>query len=193
VTSLELELIGPTQRVLKALAGAGQGLEREALDRLPSSWYITGFLVPITTDLSLRCDDTADDDSPGWMGSISAGPAARTRPTRLGTPGMMAAPAMAVHWDQLVKALQYRDAPEYGVGHNVGVEDDLEANGGCSRLRTTWIPQATVEKVSAREDVGCELGMEELDRLASEGYPAVREALMPLVVLTRAGPGAGRP
>ena len=106
---------------------------------------------------------------------------------------MMAAPAMAVHWDQLVKALQYRDAPEYGVGHNVGVEDDLEANGGCSRLRTTWIPQATVEKVSAREDVGCELGMEELDRLASEGYPAVREALMPLVVLTRAGPGAGRP
>jgi len=38
VTSLELELIGPTQRVLKALAAAGQGLEREALDRLPSSW-----------------------------------------------------------------------------------------------------------------------------------------------------------
>jgi hypothetical protein len=85
---------------------------------------------------------------------------------------MMAAPAMVVHWDQLVKALQYRDAPEYGVGHNVGVEVDLEANGGCSRLRTTWIPQATVEKVSAREDVGCELGMEELDRRTSEGYPA---------------------
>jgi hypothetical protein len=38
VTSLELELIGPTQRVLKALAADGQGLEREALDRLPSSW-----------------------------------------------------------------------------------------------------------------------------------------------------------
>ncbi len=56
---------------------------------------------------------------------------------------MMAAPAMVVHWDQLVKALQYRDAPEYGVVHNVGVEVDLEANGGCSRLRTTWIPQAT--------------------------------------------------
>ncbi len=62
VTSLELELIGPTQRVLKALAAAGQGLEREALDRLPSSWNFTGFLVPTTTDLSLRCDDTADDD-----------------------------------------------------------------------------------------------------------------------------------
>jgi hypothetical protein len=65
VTSLELELIGPTQRLLKALAAAGQGLKREALDRLPSSWYITGFLVPTTTDLSLRCDDTADDDFAG--------------------------------------------------------------------------------------------------------------------------------
>jgi hypothetical protein len=97
VTSLELELIGPTQRVLKALAADGQGLESEALDRLPSSWYITGCLVPTTTDLSLRCDDTADDDlAGGWMGSISAGPAARTRPTSLGAPGMMAAPAMAV-------------------------------------------------------------------------------------------------
>jgi len=96
VTSLELELIGPTQRVLKALAADGQGLEREALDRLPSSWYITGFLVPTTTDLSLRCDDTADDDLAGVEGSISAGPAARTRPTSLGAPGMMAAPAMAV-------------------------------------------------------------------------------------------------
>jgi hypothetical protein len=52
-------------------------------------------------------------------------------------------------WDQLVNALQYRDAPEYGVGHNVGVEVDLDANGGCSRLRTTWIPQATVEKVGS--------------------------------------------
>jgi hypothetical protein len=55
VTSLELELIGPTPRVLKSLAADGEGLEREALDRLPSSWYITGFLVPTTTDLSLRC------------------------------------------------------------------------------------------------------------------------------------------
>ena len=40
----------------------------EALDRLPSSWYITGFLVPTTADLSLRCDDTADDDLAGVDG-----------------------------------------------------------------------------------------------------------------------------
>ena len=62
VTALELELIGPTQRVLQALGPEGEGLESESLDRLPSSWYPTGFLVPTETDLSLKCDDTADDD-----------------------------------------------------------------------------------------------------------------------------------
>ena len=62
VTALELDLIGPTQRVLRALGADAQGLETEALDRLPSSWYPTGFLVPTNTDLSLRCDDTANDD-----------------------------------------------------------------------------------------------------------------------------------
>ena len=63
VTALELELIGPTQRVLQALGPEGEELESEALDRLPSSWYPTGFLVPTETDLSLKCDDTADDES----------------------------------------------------------------------------------------------------------------------------------
>ena len=62
VTALELDLIGPTQRVLRALGADAEGLETETLDRLPSSWYPTGFLVPTHTDLSLRCDDTADDD-----------------------------------------------------------------------------------------------------------------------------------
>jgi len=46
VTALELELVGPSQRVLQALGAEGEGLATEALDRLPSSWYPTGFLVP---------------------------------------------------------------------------------------------------------------------------------------------------
>ncbi|MFM7634884.1 MAG: hypothetical protein ACKO7Z_04735, partial [Cyanobacteriota bacterium] len=50
-------------------------------------------------------------------------------------------------WDEAVNALQFRDAREFGVGHNVGVEVDQGADGGCTRLRTTWIPQASVEKV----------------------------------------------
>ena len=68
VTALELELIGPSQRVLRALGADGEGLATEALDRLPSSWYSTGFLVPSETDLSLKCDDTADDDLAGLDG-----------------------------------------------------------------------------------------------------------------------------
>jgi hypothetical protein len=54
VSDLELDLIGPTQRVLKALGADAPGLETAVLDRLPSSWYPTGFLVPTNIDLSLR-------------------------------------------------------------------------------------------------------------------------------------------
>jgi hypothetical protein len=326
VTALELELIGPSQRVLQALGAKAEGLATEALDRLPSSWYPTGFLVPSDTDLALKCDDTAADDfaaadgvdlrkprkansayKPGSGddgGSSESGPARpQLFPASIGvsvllppagelrliarwgdyapqergeqqiwqrTPRQEAlalspseitaargltgrpwpnsdglqlcwhcrpAPAsqgyasgtMAVtlfltnerkkaatlverdqqsafqaelelhcpqgfvarrdphanrangDWDGAVNALQFRDAREFGVGHNVGVAVDLDGAGNCSRLRTTWIPQATVEKVVPRADVGCELAMEELDRLASEGFAAIRGALMPLV------------
>lgn len=86
-------------------------------------------------------------------------------------------------WDEAVNALQFRNAHEYGVAHNIGVEADFdsESSCSCSCLRTTWIPQATVEKVVPRADVDCELAMEELDRLASQSFEAVRGALMPLV------------
>ena len=340
VTALELELIGPTQRVLQALGADGEGLETEALDRLPSSWYPTGFLVPTETDLSLKCDDTADDDfaaadgvdlrkpkkanseyKPGSGddgGSSESGPTkpqlfpssigvsvllppggdlqliarwgdyvrlaeaanadaaasiareegssreqqswqrtprqealalshseitatkgrpwphsnglnlrwhCRPAPTSQGyATGTVAVTLFLTNerkksqtlverdqnsafqaelelrcvrgfvarldphagraggdWDQAVNALQFRDAREYGVGHNVGVEVDLGPDGGCTRLCTTWIPQASVEKVVPRGDVGCELAMEELDRLASQGFAAIRGALMPLV------------
>ena len=343
VTALELELIGPTQRVLQALGPEGEGLDSEALDRLPNSWYPTGFLVPTETDLSLKCDDMADDDfaaadgvdlrkpkktnseyKPGSGddgGSSESGPAKpQLFPSSIGVSVLLppggdlhliatwgdyvrlaeganpdaaasiareeggsreqqswqrtprqealalshseitapkgltgrlwpnsnglylrwhcrpapasqgyAAGTVAVtlfftnerkkaitlverdqssafqaelelrcskgfvarldphasraggDWDEAVNALQFRDAREYGVGHNVGIDLDLDAAGGCSRLRTTWIPQATVEKVVPRADVGCELAMEELDRLASQGFEAIRGALMPLV------------
>jgi hypothetical protein len=347
VTALELELIGPTQRVLQVLGPDGEGLDSEALDRLPSSWYPTGFLVPTETDLSLKCDDTADDDfaaadgvdlrkpkkpnteyKPGSGddgGNSESGPArpqlfassigvsvllppggelqliarwgdyvrlaeaanpdaaasiareesgsressreqqiwqrtprqealalshseiteskgltgrpwpnsnglhlrwhCRPAPTSQGyVAGTVAVTLFLTNerkkaitlverdqnsafqaelelrcaqgfvarldphanrasgdWDEAVNALQFRDAREYGVGHNVGVEVDQGADGGCTRLRTTWIPQASVEKVVPRSDVGCELAMEELDRLASQGFEPIRAALMPLV------------
>jgi hypothetical protein len=55
---------------------------------------VFSFLPPPTSPCAVTTRPTMT--SPGWMGSISAGPAARTRPTRLGALGMMAAPAMAV-------------------------------------------------------------------------------------------------
>ena len=327
VTALELELIGPTERVLQALGSEARGLETEALDRLPSSWYPTGFLVPTNTDLALRCDDTADDDfaaadgvdlrkprgndkayKPGGAGDdggpSETGPAKpQLLPSSIGVsvllppgadlkliarwgdyvrlgdddahtwqrsprqealalshseitssrslgdrdwpnsgglhlrwhcrpapdhqgydPGTVAVTLfftnerkrsatlierdqhsafqaeLELHcpqgfvprrdpqanrdggdWDQRINALQFRDAREFGVGHNVGVAVHPDPSGGCTQLHTTWMPQATVEKVSPREDVGCDLGMEALDRLATEGFPAIRAALMPLV------------
>ena len=342
VTALELELIGPTQRVLQVLGADDVGLEKEALDRMPSSWYPTGFLVPTETDLSLKCDDTADDDfaaadgvdlrkpqrantdyKPGSGddgGSSDSGPAkpqlfpssigvsvllppggdlklvarwgdyvrladgagpdaatgvaaedgagreqqlwqrqareaklelnhslitgtrglgdldwphsdglhlrwhCRPAPTSQGyATGTVAVTLFLTNerkkaqtlverdqrsafqaelelhclqgfvarldphagragsdWDEAVNALQFRDAREYGVGHNVGVHVDLDQTSGCARLRTTWIPQATVEKVVPRADVNCVLAMEELDRLATQGFEAIRGALMPL-------------
>lgn len=292
VTALEVELIGPTQRVLRALGAEAEGLETEALDRLPSSCYPTGFLVPTETDLSLKCDDTADDDfaaadgvdlrkpkkanseyksgSGDDGGSSEPGPAkpqlfpssigvsvllppggelqliarwadyspleqgeqqiwqrtarvealplshteitstkgltgrpwpnsnglhlrwhCRPAPLSQGyAPGTVAVTLFLTNerkkaitlverdqhsafqaelevrcpqrfvarldphasrasgdWDEAVNALQFRDACEYGVGHNVG----------------------------------CELAMEELDRLASQGFVAIRTALTPLV------------
>ena len=54
VTAFELDLIGPTQRVLQALGADAAALERETLDRLPSSWYPTGCLVPTETSPELH-------------------------------------------------------------------------------------------------------------------------------------------
>jgi hypothetical protein len=59
VTALELDLIGPTQRVLKSLDADANGLETESLDRLHSSWYLTG-LVPSNTDLSFSIENSAN-------------------------------------------------------------------------------------------------------------------------------------
>jgi hypothetical protein len=50
-------------------------------------------------------------------------------------------------WDERVADLQYQDAGEYSVGHNVATEAIRENGGGCKLVRTCWIPNAEVEKV----------------------------------------------
>ncbi len=49
VNALRLDLIGPDN---------GTSLERETLPQLPSRWYLTGFLVPLSADDSQRMDET---------------------------------------------------------------------------------------------------------------------------------------
>ncbi len=74
-------------------------------------------------------------------------------------------------WDEAVNALQFRDAREYGVGHNVGVEVDQGADGGCTRLRTTWIPQATRGEGGAPRRCGLRAGH---GGARSPGEPGIR-------------------
>jgi hypothetical protein len=88
-------------------------------------------------------------------------------------------------WDHRVNNLHYRGDHEFAVGHNISVAPQIDANGTCHQINTTWLPQATVEKVLPRvgelEAAGLVLSMPELDRLASDGADSVQTALRPLV------------
>jgi hypothetical protein len=88
-------------------------------------------------------------------------------------------------WDHRVNNLHYRGDHEFAVGHNISVAPRIDANGHCHQISTTWLPQATVEKVLPRvaelEAGGLVLSMAELDRLASDGADPVQAALRPLV------------
>ena len=82
-------------------------------------------------------------------------------------------------WDEYVADLHYGDVPEYAAGHGVAAGWDLDQDGACHRLRTTWTPVAEVEKTETVEVPGVELDMAELGKLA-DGAAAER-ALTPLV------------
>ncbi|WP_254938606.1 hypothetical protein [Cyanobium sp. Morenito 9A2] len=89
--------------------------------------------------------------------------------------------ANANDWDHRVNNLHYRDDHEFAVGHNISVAPQIDAAGRCQLISTTWLPQATVEKVLPRvaelEEAGLVLSMAKLDRLASEGAEPVQAAL----------------
>ncbi len=65
-------------------------------------------------------------------------------------------------WDEKVADLQYRDAVEFAVGHNIAATAVRDASGRCREVRTAWMPTADVEKVVPRELPDVELGMESL-------------------------------
>ena len=68
-------------------------------------------------------------------------------------------------WDDRVADLQYRDAGEYAVGHNVATEAVCEE--ACRLVRTQWIPDAEVERVAPAAIPGVELSMDALGQLQS--------------------------
>ena len=81
-------------------------------------------------------------------------------------------------WDERVGDLQYRDAGEFAVGHNVAT-DAVVVEGTCHLVRTCWIPQAEVERVAPASIAGVELSMDALGRL-QDGSDAIAK-LSPLV------------
>ncbi len=82
-------------------------------------------------------------------------------------------------WDDKVADLQYRDAYEYAVGHNVSAVAVVDDAGACRVTRTCWMPTADVEKVIPAKISGVELGMEAL--AAAESADAVRALVGPMV------------
>jgi hypothetical protein len=86
-------------------------------------------------------------------------------------------------WDQRVSDLHYRDCFEFGVGHGVSAEACNGSEGTCPTVRTTWIPEAEVERVAAQKIPDVELGMEALGQLKDGNE--VRAKLSPLVTRYR--------
>ena len=73
INSLRLDLVGPTSALLDQLQENGckeeaEALTEEILDRGPSRWYQTGFLIPSETTIDCRADDTSDDEFAGLDG-----------------------------------------------------------------------------------------------------------------------------
>ena len=86
--------------------------------------------------------------------------------------------ARAGDWDADVADLHYADMPEYAAGHGVSADWGV-VDGVCRVLRTTWIPQAHVEKTDTVDLREVELSMDALGALRDG--TAAGEALTPLV------------
>lgn len=66
-------------------------------------------------------------------------------------------------WDDNISDLQFRDVVEYGVGHGIAVETIVL--DGRPALQTTWLPMATVKRVTTHSEPGVETSMEALSKL----------------------------
>ncbi len=82
-------------------------------------------------------------------------------------------------WDEKVADLQFRDAVEYAVGHNISALALHEPGEPCREVRTAWMPSADVEKVVPRKLPTVQLGMEVLAEATDAD--AVRALVGPMV------------
>lgn len=98
--------------------------------------------------------------------------------------------AMGTADDARLDDLHYADTPEYATGHGISAEWDLDGEGRCTSIRTSWIPTAEVERAETRSLPGVELRMGTLAAL-SDGA-AAKTALQPMVDLYRAWIGEQR-
>ena len=82
-------------------------------------------------------------------------------------------------WDERVADLQYADAVEYAVGHNISAVAVIDPDRRCRQVQTAWMPTADVEKVVPDNRAGVELGMEALAGAVSA--EAVRDMVGPMI------------
>ena len=82
-------------------------------------------------------------------------------------------------WDERVGDLQYADAVEYVVGHNISAVAVADQDDRCRDVHTAWMPTASVEKVVPADLDEVELGMEALARAPSAD--AIRAMVGPIL------------
>lgn len=87
-----------------------------------------------------------------------------------------------VDWDLKVADLQYRDAFEYAVGHNVATMATVH-EGHCHRVETDFLPTAEVERVAPTPMPNVVLSMRTLSTLP-DGATA-SQSLLPIVTAYR--------
>ena len=85
-------------------------------------------------------------------------------------------------WDERLADLHYRDVAEYATGYNVSASAEV-VDDKCHRVRTEWMPQASVERTESARIDGVEFGMEALGELADA--ESAERLLGPLVTQYR--------
>ncbi|MCA9543982.1 MAG: hypothetical protein KC613_06310, partial [Myxococcales bacterium] len=149
------------------------GLELEG--RLEATHGVTG-LADGTRALSLFLINRRMEQEPkelGWVFQVSLELQPPPGQAFVARPDLRAADSRDL--DDQVADLQFRRVRSYGVGHGVSVEEDPAG----AWVRTCWLPQGRVPKVTTRSVPTVTTSMEALAAL--DDGPALRTALLPLV------------